>query len=103
MGKTGKYAVVGSDTLDTTYTFRTARRLIAKVDGGTDQMKVYVDGKKVKTFGVSLGKSDWETRNGVKVISTRKEPTHTYTSTALNLDPSVEAPYERRTFPGTRG
>lgn len=99
MGKTGKYAVVGSDTLDTTYAFRTARRLIAKVDGGTDQMKVYVDGKKVKTFGVSLGKSDWETRNGVKVISTRKEPKHTYTSTALNLDPSVEAPYELKDIP----
>jgi lipoprotein-anchoring transpeptidase ErfK/SrfK len=99
MGKTGKYFVVGSNTLAQTYTFKTARRLIAKVDGGTDRMKVYVDGKKVKDFGVSLGKTDWETRNGVKVISTLKEPKHTYTSTALNLDPTVETPYELKDIP----
>jgi lipoprotein-anchoring transpeptidase ErfK/SrfK len=94
MGKQGKDYVVGSGNLATTYTFRTARKLIARVDGSTSQMKVYIDGHKVKTFGVSLGKDEWETRNGVKVISTDKEPTHTYTSTSLNLDPAVEAPYE---------
>jgi lipoprotein-anchoring transpeptidase ErfK/SrfK len=99
MGKSGGKFVVGSGNLATTYTFRTARKLIAKVDGSTDQMKVYVDGKKVKTFGVSLGKADWETRKGVKVISVQKEPTHTYTSTALNLDPSQEAPYELKDIP----
>jgi lipoprotein-anchoring transpeptidase ErfK/SrfK len=99
MGKTGKYFVVGSDTLAKTYTFKTARRLVVKVDGSSDRMKVYVDGTKVKDFGVSLGKQDWETRNGVKVISTRKEPLHTYTSVSLNLDPSVETPYELKDIP----
>jgi lipoprotein-anchoring transpeptidase ErfK/SrfK len=99
MGKSGKNYVVGSDSLKKTWTFRTARRLIIKVDGGTDRMKVYIDGKKVKNFGVSLGKADWETRQGVKVISTLKEPLHTYTSTSLNIDPNVETPYELKDIP----
>ena len=99
LGKSGGTYLVGSSKLGAVYTFRTARKLIIKVNGSTDRMKVYIDGKKVKDFGVSLGKADWETRNGVKVISTQKEPTHTYTSTALNLDPSVEAPYELKDIP----
>ena len=69
------------------------------VDGGTVRMKVYIDGKKVKDFGVSLGKQDWETRNGVKVISTLKEPLHTYTSTSLNIDTTVEEAYELKDIP----
>lgn len=85
LGKTGSTYVIGSPTLGTTYTFTTARRMVIKVDGKTSQMKVYVNDKKVKTFPVSLGKKEWETRNGVKVISTRKEPKHTYTSVSLDL------------------
>ncbi len=99
LGKSGKNYVVGTKALGTSYTFKTARKLIMKVDGSTDRMKVYIDGKKVKDFAVSLGKADWETRNGVKVISTQKEPKHTYTSTSLNLDPSVETPYELKDIP----
>jgi lipoprotein-anchoring transpeptidase ErfK/SrfK len=85
LGKSGSTYVIGSPTLGTTYTFTTARRMVIKVDGKTSQMKVYVNDKKVKTFPVSLGKQEWETRNGVKVISTRKEPKHTYTSVSLDL------------------
>ena len=99
MGKSKGSYVVGSDSLDTTYEFQTARRMIIKVDGQTDRMKVIVDGVKKKVFPVSLGKSEWETRNGVKVISTDKEPTHTYTSTSLNLDTSVEEPYVLEDIP----
>ena len=103
MGKQGSKSVVGSKDLATTYTFRTARKLIAKVDGSRSQMKVYVDGAKVKTFGVSLGKDEWETRNGVKVISTLKEATHTYRSTSLGLGPEEEyelvAPWNTRLTP----
>jgi lipoprotein-anchoring transpeptidase ErfK/SrfK len=62
-------------------------------------MKVYVDGERVKVFPISLGKAEWETRNGVKVISTEKEPKHTYTSVALDLDPSDEEPYELKDIP----
>ncbi len=103
LGKSGKKFVIGSPKLATTWSFDTARKLIARVDGKTDRMKVYVDGKKIKDFGVSLGKTDWETRNGVKVISTQKEPTHTYTSQSLGLGPAEEyelvAPWNTRLTP----
>ncbi len=85
LGKTGSTYVVGSPSLETTYTFSTSRRMIIRVDGKTHMMKVYLNDKKVKTFPVSLGQKEWESRNGVKVISTRKEPKHTYTSVSLDL------------------
>lgn len=99
LGKSGKTTLLGSDSLKKTFSFKTARSLVAVVDGGSDRMKVYVDGKKVKDFGVSLGKQDWETSQGVKVISTRKEPKHTYTSVSLNIDPTKEKPYELKDIP----
>ena len=99
MGKTGANYVVGSKSLGTDYVFQTARSLIARVDGATRKMKVYVDGERVKVFPISLGKAEWETRNGVKVISTEKEPKHTYTSVALDLDPADEEPYELKDIP----
>ncbi len=103
MGKSGSKYVVGSRDLATTWTFRTARKFIAKVDGQKVNMRVWIDGKKVRTIPVSLGKDEWETRNGVKVISTQKEPTHTYLSTSLNLGPEeeyeLEAPWNTRLTP----
>jgi lipoprotein-anchoring transpeptidase ErfK/SrfK len=103
LGKSGSSYVVGSNDLATTWTFRTARKFIAKVDGQKVNMRVWIDGEKVRTIPVSLGKSEWETRNGVKVISTQKEPTHTYLSTALNLGPEeeyeLEAPWNTRLTP----
>ena len=85
LGRSGSKSLVGSSNLNTTYTFATARKMIARVDGKTKKMKVYVDGAKVKTFKVSLGKNQWETRNGTKVISTAKEPTKIYRSESLGL------------------
>jgi lipoprotein-anchoring transpeptidase ErfK/SrfK len=74
------------------------------VDGKTKKMKVYVDGANVKTFKVSLGKNEWETRNGTKVISTAKEATKIYRSESLGLtDPDeqyeLEAPWNTRLTP----
>jgi lipoprotein-anchoring transpeptidase ErfK/SrfK len=96
--------VVGSKSLATTYSFRTARRLIARVDGDTKEMRVFVDDQKVKTFRVSLGSPGWETRNGVKVISTSKEADKVYTSAALGLDDPADfyelpAPWNTRLTP----
>lgn len=104
LGKEGKNYLIGSPSLGVAYSFRTDRSFIAKVDGAKSQMRVFVDGVKVKTFGVSLGKSEWETRNGVKVISSLKEPTHTYRSTSLNItDPEQQyelvAPWNTRLTP----
>jgi lipoprotein-anchoring transpeptidase ErfK/SrfK len=99
MGQSGAQYVVGAKSLGTSYVFQTARSLIARVDGATRLMKVYIDGDRVHTFPISLGKSGWETRNGVKVVSTDKEPKHTYTSVALNIDTNVEEPYELKDIP----
>ena len=85
LGKSkGKY-LVGSSKLGKTYTFRTDRSLIAEVDGAKKVMRVYIDGKKRKTFKVSLGGPGWETRNGAKVISTSKEADKVYRSSSLGL------------------
>ena len=99
----GKY-LVGSKKLDTTYEFRTARKFVAQVDGATRKMKVFIDGQRVKTFPVSLGKNEWETRNGTKVISTAKEPNKIYRSESLGLTApedqyELEAPWNTRLTP----
>ena len=104
LGRSGSKSLIGSAKLDATYTFETARKLIARVDGKTKKMKVYVDGAKVKTFKVSLGKDEWETRNGTKVISTAKEAMKIYRSESLGLtDPDdqyeLEAPWNTRLTP----
>ena len=80
----GRY-LIGAPSLGTTYAFRTDRSLVAKVDGATKRMEVFIDGKKRKAFEVSLGGPGWETRNGVKVISTAKEPDKVYRSASLGL------------------
>jgi len=90
LGQSKGTYLVGKRDLAKTWTFRTDRKLVARVDGDQVSMKVYIDGKKVKHFPVSLGKSGWETRNGVKVISTDKEPVKIYRSTSLGLGPEEE-------------
>lgn len=85
LGKSGGKYLVGSSTLGRTYTFETDRSLIAEVDGAKKVMTVTIDGKKRKTFKVSLGGPGWETRNGHKVISADKEPNKVYRSASLGL------------------
>lgn len=85
LGKSGSKSVIGLARLNTTYSFQTARSFVAKVDGKTKRMKVFVDGLKVQTFKVSLGKAEWETRNGTKVVSTAKEADKVYRSESLGL------------------
>lgn len=85
LGKSGSKSLIGSASLNTTLTFQTARTFIARVDGKTRNMKVFVDHNKVQIFKVSLGKDEWETRNGTKVISTSKEGEKTYRSESLGL------------------
>jgi lipoprotein-anchoring transpeptidase ErfK/SrfK len=85
MGRSGGRFLVGAPSLRTTYSFRTDRSLIATVNGATKEMDVVIDGRKRKTFKVSLGGPGWETRNGAKVISTSKEPNKVYRSASLGL------------------
>ena len=90
LGKSGKKYLIGSKALRKTYVFRTDRSLIATVDGAKKTMTVNINGKKRKSFKVSLGKPGWESRNGAKVISTEKEDYKVYRSSSLGLNPAVE-------------
>lgn len=98
VGKQGKNFLIVREKFTTTWSFETARKLVAKVNGAARNMRVFIDNKKVKTFPVSLGKAGWESRTGVKVISSAKERYKTYTSTALNItDPNDQ--YELKDIP----
>lgn len=48
---------------------RTGRSFVLRIRDSKHQMQVIKGKKVVKTFGVSLGKSKWETRSGIKVLS----------------------------------
>ncbi len=97
MGVSGGATLVGTSSLGATYSFKTARSFIGRVNGATRSMTIYVDGVKVKTFKTSLGGPNWRTRNGVKVVSTQKEPFKTYTSGALGItDPSEQYSLDAR-------
>ena len=85
LGKSQGRYLIGASSLATTYTFRTDRSLIARVNGAKKAMEVFIDGRKRKTFDVSMGGPGWETRNGAKVISTAKEADKVYRSASLGL------------------
>jgi lipoprotein-anchoring transpeptidase ErfK/SrfK len=104
LGKSGGKSLVGSKKMSTTYQFKTARKFIARVNGATKKMNVYIDGKKVQSFPVSLGKKSWETRNGTKVVSTSKEANKIYRSESLGLTApedqyELAAPWNTRLTP----
>lgn len=104
LGREAGAALVGSPALDVAHSFGTARAFVALVDGSTKNMRVWIDGKLVKTFRVSLGGPEWETRNGVKVISVAKEEHKVYRSTSLGItDPAeayeLSAPWNTRLTP----
>lgn len=103
LGQSGGKTLVGKRALAKTWTFKTDRKLIARVDGAKVNMKVFIDGRKVHNFPVSLGKDGWETRNGVKVVSTQKEPVKIYRSESLGLGPeeayALEADWNTRLTP----
>lgn len=91
MGRADGRTLLGSPTLDGVYTFATARAFVAQVDGSTKSMRVWMDGDRVKEFRISLGGPDWETRNGVKVISAAKEPYKVYRSESLGITDPTQA------------
>ena len=82
--------------------FYTARSFIAKIDSNTHQMRVFVQGKLVKVFGVSLGKPGFVTRSGVKVITGEKYRWIRMTSAELGLTNEtydLQVPYAVRITP----
>ncbi len=90
--------------LQTTRTdsFRTARSFVARINANTHQMRVLIDGKLVKVFGVSLGKPGFLTRSGVKVITGEKYRWTRMTSDQLGLTDEyydLQVPYAVRITP----
>jgi len=91
---------VGTATSNRTHSFSIGRRLIAKVIDSQHRMYVYIDGTRVRTIPVSLGKPGFITRSGVKAVM-EKYLQRTMTSQALGItDPAdqyeVTAPYAVR-------
>jgi lipoprotein-anchoring transpeptidase ErfK/SrfK len=81
--KTGAGKYVGSDA-STSYTIGSAMKSFVNMK--THQMKVYKNGRLLKTLPVSTGRPGpkTETRYGVKVIVS-KEPTHIMDSTSIGI------------------
>lgn len=90
LGRSGGKYVIGRKDLNTVFTFRTGRKLIATVDGAKKQMTVRIDGEAKHRFPVSLGKPGWETRNGPKIIYAAKQSYKVYTAQAIGItDPAL--------------
>jgi lipoprotein-anchoring transpeptidase ErfK/SrfK len=94
------YRYVGGSTTTRVHAFRTGRKLVAKVINSSHRMKVFVDGKLVRTMGVSLGKDGFVTRSGIKAVM-EKYLEREMTSEALGItDPNdqyrVISPYAVR-------
>ncbi len=101
LGRSAQYSFVGAAVTTRTHTIRTARVLVAKVSATTHRMLVYVDGKLVRNFGVSLGKAGFETRSGYKAVMD-KYLTRNMTSQELGLTNEhydLWAPYSTRITP----
>lgn len=82
--------------------FRTGRSFIARIDAKDDQMRIYREGMLVKVFGVSLGKSGFRTRAGIKIITGEKYRWQRMTSDELGLvneSYDLQVPYAVRLTP----
>ncbi|TAK70757.1 MAG: L,D-transpeptidase [Actinomycetota bacterium] len=82
---------------DRDVTFQTGRSLVATIQNKTHRMKVVVDGRLVRTVGVSLGKSGFLTRSGIKILSGEKYVVKRMRNTELDYD--VQAPWSVRLTP----
>jgi len=71
-----------------TSTFTVGRSMISKVNTRTDQMKVFRDGKLVRTIPITTGQQpEFTTRSGVKVI-VEKARRHDMNSETIGIDPN---------------
>lgn len=59
----------GSKYADFIHEMRIGRKLVLKIRDSKHRLKVSKGGKTVKTFGVSLGKRNFRTYSGIKVLS----------------------------------
>ncbi|MFL6156459.1 MAG: Ig-like domain-containing protein [Marmoricola sp.] len=71
-----------------TNTFTIGRSMISKVNIKTDQMKVFRNGKLIRTLPITTGQQpEFTTRSGVKVI-VEKDRRHDMNSETIGIDPN---------------
>ena len=84
---------------DTGGEFRIGRAFVMRVSNAKHRMTIARDGERVRTFGVSLGKSGFPTRSGVKVIMDTHE-SYRMRSTTVGITGSeaydLDVPYAMR-------
>ena len=94
---------VGDASTSRTHTLRTARSLVAMVDGVKDRFTVVIDGKPVKVFRTSLGKKGFETRSGIKAVMEKDALRHMTSVAAGITDPKdqydLQVPWAVRITP----
>lgn len=103
VGGTSTVRYVGLWSTTRLHTLRTARALVAHVDGVTHLFSVAIDGKIVKVFTTSLGKRGYETRSGVKAVMEKYLVRHMTSRAAGITDPrdqyDLMVPYAVRITP----
>lgn len=72
LGTTEEGTLVGSRGADRVHLLQTARSFIMRIKDSDHRLSVVADGKKVKSFPVSLGKPGWETLSGTKILTGEK-------------------------------
>jgi lipoprotein-anchoring transpeptidase ErfK/SrfK len=71
-----------------TSTFTIGRSMISKVDTNTHQMRVFRDGKLIRTIPITTGQQpEFTTRSGIKVI-VEKSRRHDMNSETIGIDPN---------------
>ena len=84
---------------DTDAGFRVGRKLVMRVSNAKHRMVLRKDGVKIRTFGVSMGKSGFTTRSGIKVIMDTHE-TYRMNSITVGITGSeaydLDVPYAMR-------
>lgn len=103
VGRSATARYVGGPSTTRTVVLRTARALVARVDGIKDLFYVSVDGRLVKVFKTSLGKPGYETRSGIKSVMEKYLVRHMTSIAAGITNPrdqyDLQVPYAVRITP----
>lgn len=72
---------------NSTFSFTLGPSMVTRVNAETHTAEVFRDGERIRTIPVTTGKPGFETRSGVKVITT-KEPTRVMDAATGGTDPN---------------
>jgi lipoprotein-anchoring transpeptidase ErfK/SrfK len=72
IAKHGQVSYIGGSGSNQNYSLRTARKFVLRISNKSHRLSVMQNGKRINSFGVSLGKSNYQTRSGTKVLTDTK-------------------------------